>query len=163
MRCLTLAGPSLCVLICVAAPMSGSAAVERAGQAAGPAEQKTPDAEILSEPRGQGVFCGWAFMVLAREVGKQCFAGQDPEFQAQLNESVSRIDQYVIKNGQLTAADVAAFKKEQGEEGAPASVLCHGDPVVLYKLFRSKGVGAIKSLTEALVSRPGKPSWGTCT
>ena len=163
MRFPTLAGLSLFVVVCAAVPMSDSAAVEQPSQAAGPVAGITPEAEIQSEPPGEGVLCGWGFIVLAREVGKLCFAGQDAEFQARLNESVSRMDQYVIKNGKFTAADVARFKKEQGQEGAPASILCHGDPVEIYKGYRSRGAAAIKSLTDAMVSRPRKPTWGTCT
>ena len=109
------------------------------------------------------MLCGWAFMVAAREVGRQCFAGKDAEFQGALRDSVARLDAYTARNGPFAPAQIADFHKSMGKQGAPASELCQGDLRALYEGYRSVGNAAIRSLTGAMVSRPGKPTWGTCT
>ena len=163
MRFLPLVGLSPVILGVAAGPVLCSGATDHVSNPAPAPATPAPEAEVAAAPAGEGVLCGWAFLILTREVGKQCFAGQDAEFQAQLNDSVQRIDDYVAKNGNATPAEIADFKREQGHEGGPASFLCRGDALQLYAAYRSRGASAVKYLTDAMVSRPGKPTWGTCT
>lgn len=156
MRISTLAGLSFFVFVGAAVPMSGSA-----GPA--PTAPQSPDAEIRAQPPGEGVLCGWAFLVAAREVGRRCFAGQDAEFQAALQDSVSRLDAYAARNGPLTPSQIADFHKRMGKEGAATAEVCQGDLAKLYGLYRSVGGAAVRSMTDAFVARPGRPTWGDCT
>jgi hypothetical protein len=149
MRQRSLAILSIFALTCAAAPT--------------PAATPSPNAEIRSQPLGEGVLCGWAFMVAVREVGRQCFAGQDAQLGAVLQDSVSRLDAYAARNGPFAPAEIADFHKKMGKEGAPTSELCQGDLRKLYEGYRSAGDAAIRSMTDAMVSRPGRPTWGTCT
>jgi hypothetical protein len=127
---------------------------------AGPAFAQAPGAA----PRpGEGVLCGWAFVVAAQTVGKRCFAGQDAALQAELDASVAALDRYVLANSRMTPADVARFKAEQGLGAAPDKQICQGDPAALYQALRSRGAAAIRSQTEALTARAGEPTWAACT
>jgi hypothetical protein len=126
------------------------------------ADQVPPPSAIASPPPGEGVFCMYAFLVVAQQVGRRCFAGQDSDLQAQLDASVSAFDEYVRRNSDATPADIAKFKADQGHEGAPSAVLCHGDALRLYEMFRSKGATFVRSWSESMVARPGRPTWGDC-
>ena len=107
--------------------------------------------------------CGWVFLIAVREVGRRCFAGQDVEVQAQLDKSVAALDRYVMRNSKMSAADVARFHVQEGKEGAPEAQLCHGDLLPLYRQYRSMGAREIRAITDAMVSRPGPPTYGdTC-
>jgi hypothetical protein len=149
MRQRSLAAVSIFALTCAAAPS--------------PATTASRGAEIRSQPPGEGVLCGWAFMIVAREVGRQCFAGQDADFQAVLQDSVSRIDAYAARNGPFTPAQVADFHKRMGKERSPPSDLCQGDLRKVYEGYRSAGQAALRTMTDVMVSRAGRPTWGTCT
>ena len=106
--------------------------------------------------------CGWAFVAFAQNVGHVCFPGQDKAFQGEVDESVARIDAYVLKNGPDTPADIVAFKHDQAQVGRSAEELCTGDGLTMYNHFRGLAPGSVRAMTDSLVSRPGKPTWGDC-
>mgnify|MGYP001577641169 CR=1 FL=1 len=125
--------------------------------AGGPAPAAAPQL-----PPGEGVFCAAAILALAAEVGARCFPGQDSGLQAELRQSVARIDAFILQNSSTTPAELETFKKEQAHVGAPAAVLCQGDASDLYLGLRKGGPNPIRENTDLLVSRPGPPTWGTC-
>jgi hypothetical protein len=96
------------------------------------------------------------------EVGKRCFPGQDPAFQSDLARSVERLEEYVLRNSERTAEDLAAFKKEQAHVGAPEAAVCHEEAMDMYRHLAARGPEPVKSMTDELVVRPGTPKWGDC-
>ena len=96
------------------------------------------------------------------EVGRTCFPGRDPEYQAELGRSVARIDEYVLRNSTMTAADVTRFKRDQSLLGAPASELCHGDYPPMYEEAVARGTAVLRSETDRMLARPGQPTFGDC-
>jgi hypothetical protein len=113
-------------------------------------------------PAGEGVICALGISSAMKEVGDRCFAGQDPDFQAELARAVARLDEYVLTNSEWTPSDLEAFKKDQSEVGAPEARLCREDLTRMYKEMAAQGPGPVKESTDELVARPGKPSWGDC-
>jgi hypothetical protein len=111
---------------------------------------------------GAGVLCAWAMVSVVDEVGGRCFAGQDKAFQAEVHGMMIRMDAYVAANQPATAESIASFHREQGLRGAPATQLCQGDLPELYKRVRDQGVDRFKAAFDAMISRPGKPTWDTC-
>jgi hypothetical protein len=120
---------------------------------------RTPE---RTPPPGEGVVCAWAIYAVVAEIGARCFPGDAPEFQAELNRSVGRIDAYVLKNSKMTPEDVARFKRDQGHVGYPKELICQGDGLQLYQALKSGGAARLRSATDAAVARPGEPTWGTC-
>jgi hypothetical protein len=112
---------------------------------------------------GAGLLCAWAMLSVVSEVGDQCFAGQDRDFQSQVRIMVAQMDAYVAANQPATPEMIASFHKDQGLRGAPASTLCQGDLPELYKHVRDQGVGKLHAVFDEMISRPGKPTWDTCT
>lgn len=117
--------------------------------------QRTP-------PPGEGIICAWAIYAAAAEIGARCFPREAPEFQAELNRSVGRIDAYVLKNSKATPEDVARFKRDQGHVGYPKELICKGDGLQLYHSLKSVGAARLRAATDAAVGQPGEPTWGTC-
>jgi hypothetical protein len=116
-----------------------------------------------SDAPGQGMLCMWALISGAAEAGDRCFPGKDPAFQAQLHQLVGRMDAYAAKNGPATPDQIASFHQEQGLGGTPTAALCQGDAAKFYTHLRD-GVGPakVRAMVEAMISRPGKPTWSTC-
>jgi hypothetical protein len=113
-------------------------------------------------PAGEGVICLWALTSAAAEIGRLCRPGRNPAFQAELERSVSRFDDYVLSNSHVTAEDVASFKREQGFAGASESQVCTGEHPAFYDLLAARGAEALRSEVDQLLSRPGTPTWGDC-
>lgn len=128
--------------------------------AGAPAFGDTPE---QAEPPGTGVLCGWAFMAFAAEVGRQCFPGQDAEFQAELAGYVSRYDDYVARNGGATPDQIAAFKTRQGHFGDAKEVVCRRDSLEFYRAMRDMNPEERRAVVDEALARPGEPTWGTCT
>jgi len=108
--------------------------------------------------------CAWALIGTAAEFGRRCRTGQDPEVQEELAHSLSRIESYVLANSDppLTSADVDRFKREQLHIDAPEQLLCESEIGGLYSELAAKNASEIRFSTDALVQRPGVPTWGDC-
>lgn len=111
---------------------------------------------------GEGVICALAIFSAMSEVGSRRFPGEDAEFQSELARSVTRLDEYVLRNSERTIEDLSAFKKEQAHIGAPQAAVCHEEAIDMYRHMASRGPERLKSGTDELVARPGEPKWGDC-
>jgi hypothetical protein len=118
--------------------------------------------EASEPPAGEGAFCMLAIFSIANQVGLACHPGEEAEFQAALQSAVDRLGDYAVRNGGGTRSDLARFLREQGGEGRPKAMLCAGDATSIYEAFRKGGARAVRQATDKMVSRPGKPTWGTC-
>lgn len=122
-----------------------------------PAPQVTREA-----PPGEGVICAWAIYSLIEEVGRRCAPERFPENQAELRRTVQRLDDYVRANSKLTPEEIARFKTEQANVGAPEAVLCQGDALQMFESLGQTNPVELSRSIDALVARPGTPTWGTC-
>jgi hypothetical protein len=138
------------------------ASVSNAGAQDALAREAPPPPAARVPPPGEGVICALAIYTLVNEVGGQCFPGGNPEFQAEVGRSVSKLDAFVLRNSDMTRAALAKFKADQGQVGAPKERLCKGDAITLYRALESGGAQRLRSSVDDAVARPGKPTWGTC-
>ena len=118
-------------------------------------------AEEGEPPPGEGVICALGIYSAVAEVGKQCFPSQDLEFQEGVNRAVAKLDAYVLKNSETTKDDLARLKYEQSRVGKPKDIVCSSDMLKLYQGMARNGAG-VEAAVDKLVSRPGKPTWGSC-
>jgi hypothetical protein len=109
-----------------------------------------------------GVLCAWALTSIAHEVGRRCRPGQDPAFQAELDRTIQRFEDYALRNSDATPAQVAEFRRGQGMAEAPNGELCVGDPLMLYNHMAAAGVDSLRSAADELVARDAPPQWGDC-
>ncbi len=111
---------------------------------------------------GEGLICSAMLMVAAAEVGRRCAAGRDSEVQQELGRSIGRIDAFILRHSDITAADLSTFKRRQGGAALSNGEICSGDRLDLYQQFVKVGPATIRAETDRLVARPGKPTWGDC-
>jgi hypothetical protein len=129
--------------------------------AGAPAQAADPK-PLPEPPAGEGVVCAWAIYAAIAEVGRRCFPDDAPEFQAELRNSVARIDAYVAKNSKMTPDDIARFKRQQAHVDAPREAVCRGDGVTLYQNMKRGGATPLRQATDKILARAGEPTWGTC-
>ena len=114
---------------------------------------------------GQGVICSMAILNAMAEVGRRCFPGQNPEFQAELARATALIDDYVLRNSDWTPADLERFKREQAHVGDTEAFpsLCHDRDVVgMYRQMAASDLAQTRADTDRMLARPGRPTWGDC-
>ena len=121
----------------------------------------TPRAPVAAAP-GEGLICSAMFLVVAAEVGRRCFPGENIAVHDELGRSIARIDNFVLSNSATTPAQLAEFKRRQGGAALANNALCGGDRLALYRSIVTRGPAAIRADTARLVSQPGKPTWGNC-
>ncbi len=114
-----------------------------------------------SEP-GVGVICALGIYNAVAEVGRQCFPAENADFKAELAQSLAKLDTYVLQNSQFTAADLARFKQEQSGVGRPKDLVCTDEMMGMYRATVKAGAEKLTKHVDALVARPGKPTWGDC-
>lgn len=110
---------------------------------------------------GEGVFCALAISSTMAEIGKQCFPGQDQEFQTDMSRAVVKLDKFVLENSEMTQDTLTQFKIRQGGVQQPKATLCSAEMLQFYRSTAKRGA-IFDGYVEKLVSRPGKPTWGDC-
>ena len=112
---------------------------------------------------GEGVICGWAIYTALAEVAARCFSGENPAYQAEINEGLARLDAYVQKNTpSITAQQIAAFKREHGFLGMPSEELCKSPAAEIYRAIEASDRGRMRSELDQSLARAGEPTWGGC-
>lgn len=114
---------------------------------------------------GEGVFCAWAIYSVVEQVGRRCAPDASPQVQAELRRAVVALEAYVVANStELGPDEIQQFKAQQGGVGTPDALLCQGDALMMFETLAQRDPSGteLRASVDALVSRPGEPSWGTC-
>lgn len=128
-----------------------------------PAPSPAPLIASRAAPPGEGLVCAWALVVNSAEVGRRCFPGENPGFQAELERSEAKLDAFVRANGKnTTPQSIAQFKATQGHVGRPKEQVCFADAIIIYRSFEKAGVEKLREMVDKGVARPGEPTWGSC-
>ena len=143
----------------VALSVSGPSAL---GQDERGAARSSPRVEYRTAP-GEGVLCAMMMYNALHEVGRRCFPGEHPRFQAELQRRVEALDDYTLKNSKvMTSADLLRFKERHALVSRPTAELCKGEVPRLYKSAAAKDRKGYSEEFDSLVARPGEPSFGHC-
>ncbi len=113
-------------------------------------------------PPGEGVLCAAAIFGLMAEVGRRCFPDKDRAFQTELARSVEKLDEFMLRDPDWTAAKLATFKASPTRPSVDTTRLCQGDAIQMFDAIAAQGASALRVSIDKSVSRPGKPSWGDC-
>ena len=114
------------------------------------------------EVPGDGVLCLGTFVYFVEKTGKQCRAGQDPEFQARIASYARRFDDYIIRNTGGDPAFLAKFKKSQNLDSEDKSYICEGDVAKSYDNFKAQDAYKLNEAVDKLLEHDGLPSFGDC-
>ena len=106
-----------------------------------------------------GTGCFYDLVSMADRVARECHAGQDPALAAALTESVARLERMLLDKG-YKPADLEKNRLRQ-RQASPGSV-CNSNMDQLYRAMLSQGVDKLRKDTDAIIIRPGKPTYGDC-
>lgn len=115
------------------------------------------------ENPGEGIICTWMINALVAEYGRRCVAGEYPKLQVELERADRLLEAYVATNSKppMTDEQVQAFKRRHGVADAPLEEICEGWGQKMYP--RSELLASeVRRYVDALVARPGEPTWGGC-
>ncbi|WP_292062937.1 hypothetical protein [Brevundimonas sp. UBA7664] len=99
---------------------------------------------------------------MVEEVGRRCAPDHYPQAQAELRRTVQKLDDYVRDNSDFTPEEIAQFKSQQAHVGAPEAELCQGDGLEMFEHIARTDPVELSTSIDALIARPGAPTWGTC-
>jgi hypothetical protein len=122
-------------------------------------------AGVETDRSGKGaVLCAWGIYEAARAAGRACFDGQDGPFQAELERSISRIDQFILANSSrhITQAQLDERRRRGLEEVRQAGDICKGAAAQMYVALRTRGAAALGAGTDELLSVPREPVMNPC-
>lgn len=109
-----------------------------------------------------GLLCVWAVNASLVEVGRRCGGPRNAPFQAELERSVSRLEDYARRHSTEGAALMAEYRARAIVGDAQ---LCGSDMLELYQQVSERAPGAPGTLlgeTDRLLASSPPVEWGTC-
>jgi len=120
---------------------------------------------VQTDRTGKGaVLCMWGILEAVRAAGRECFKGQDPAFQAELDHSMTRIDRFIIRNSTrpVTQAALEARRVQGLQQLHAYGNICTGDAAKMYGVMRASGAAQLRAGTTELLSIPREPVTNPC-
>jgi hypothetical protein len=133
-----------------------------------PAAQAQPDRSAASDRDPQGaVLCAWHVHVSLRITGEFCFPDREG-FNALLDETIGRLDHFIIENSPTSQAEPDAAKETMRNEqrawsgtagsGSRQSI-CRAGPLVdsavaMYRHLEGQGAERLRASTDRLLATP---------
>lgn len=123
------------------------------------------DRVLRYDNSGKGaILCTWSIFETIRAVGQECYKGQDTAFQAELDRSMERIDEFIIKNSKhpVTRAEIEAERAQNLQKLRSGWYMCIGYGPRMYEDLRKKGPETLNVQTTNLLSIPREPVMNPC-
>jgi len=120
-----------------------------------------PPAERETKP-GEGVLCLGTFIYFVEKTGRMCRPGEDEEFQNRISAYTDRIDAYIIRNSDGSAATLGKFKNSQNLNSEDRNYICKGDVAQIYDAFLETEAKVMDKAVDDLLARDGPPTFGDC-
>jgi len=140
------------ILILLAGAMSATSGNART---TAPSTAKSESAQNRTD-----LTCAWTMFRTAAEVGRRCRVPRNAGFQAELEDSVLRIE----TRARQSAPAVRAQMGERGRRiaGTARARLCTRAAVSSYREMMQGEPEAMRDETDRVISLPGRPEWGAC-
>jgi hypothetical protein len=124
------------------------------------AELNTVGDDPGARPANVGLICVWAIHASEVEVGRRCRVTPAPAFQAELESSVARMEDYARRHSPARAAQMAAYRQS---EIVGDTRLCDADTVDTYNEFSHLDPARLRRDVDELLARSPAVEWGdTC-
>jgi uncharacterized short protein YbdD (DUF466 family) len=107
------------------------------------------------------VLCAWSIYIAIKETGSRCFANEDPEFKAALDDSIARIDQFITDNAPMTGEQFQRYK-QHATDFTNSFDVCSRDYKMMYEAMRKAGPNEIRDSTARMLAVPRKPAMNPC-
>jgi hypothetical protein len=140
------------VLILLAGAMSATS---------GSARTIAPSASESESPQPRtDLTCAWTMFRAAAETGRRCRVPHNAGFQAELEDSVSRIETRARQSWPAVGAQMA----DRGRRiaGTARARLCTRAALSAYRDMTQGEPEAMRDETDRVIALPGHPQWGTC-
>ncbi len=128
--------------------------------------QEAPGGDAAAEKAAKQhapVLCVWTLLLATQLVGQRCHPGEDPELQAELDKSISRVDAFIMANDHTATKErVDAFKQSFKDQSASVSICANPGAEAMYDDAKKAGPGKIHSDTDDLVAIPRAPTKEGC-
>lgn len=138
-------------------PLLLAMAVIAAGPGSAQMAEPPPGQQIWSP--STGLICIWAIEASLLEVGRRCDGPRNLAFEAELAESVTRIEDYARRQSPQTAAFMADYRARLIEQDAEA---CNVDALGMYRAMSSISPDRLRGEMEELLASSPPVEWGTC-
>jgi hypothetical protein len=109
------------------------------------------------------VLCSWWISIEMRLTSDRCFPNEDSELKAALDESIEKMDQFIMDNMPMTQEQFADFKQKT-VSALGGMHACRGAYMDMYEHIRHAPVDrqAIRERTLKLLAVPRKPAANPC-
>jgi hypothetical protein len=124
--------------------------------------QQSSEADEIDTSGHGAVLCIYMINLHAAVTGRVCYPGKDEVLQSALDESLARIEAFVLENSSISAAELARWRQEYTDRQKDSGQLCSGESADLYKTLRDRGAEALRASTDKLLSVPRKPVMNPC-
>lgn len=125
-----------------------------------PAASAAPQSAPRERPAGEGVLCALALYSGIVEVARRCTPETAPALQAELVRQVERLEAYSLANG-MTPEALADFKR-QNLAGPSDPAMCAAYMEDGFESALTVDPADLRAGVDAMVARPGAPTWGSC-
>ena len=106
-----------------------------------------------------GLVCIWAIYATLLEVGKRCGGARNDPFEAELERSVSRLEDHARRRSPAGAALMADYRARRIDGDAQ---LCHSDALGMYAQMARVAPEAVRGETDRMLASSPPVEWGSC-
>jgi hypothetical protein len=128
--------------------------------ASGSASIAEPPATAQSPQGRTDLTCAWTMFRTAAEVGSRCGVPRNAGFQAELEDSVSRIETRARQSAPAVRAQMAVRGRRIA--GTALVRLCTRAAMIAYRDMTQGEPEAMRDETDRVIALPGRPQWGVC-
>jgi len=117
----------------------------------------------MTDRSKEPVLCVWSLYAGAQAIGRRCFRGKDAAFQRELENSVTKVEEFIVANSSShpTRSQLAARRASMAPDmNDPA--FCQSDVVGFYLAFSDQGAEALRRYTDELLVTPREPTMDPC-
>jgi hypothetical protein len=118
-----------------------------------------PAAESDVVGGGAGLICLWAIFATMAEVGRRCDVPRNAPFEAELERSASRLENYARRRAPAEAAFMADYRARQIDGDAQ---LCSPDALAMYGQMARARPAALRGEADRLLASSPPVAWGSC-
>lgn len=122
-----------------------------------------------NDPQG-GVLCVWSIYISIQRIGAVCFP-EETAFQTALDETVRRMDDFIIANMPTTREVLDAARRDSLRMSGTDEIVpqrCRGsdrrarDMLNMYRHSRMSGADSMRAEVDRLLATPRRPSMNPC-
>jgi hypothetical protein len=106
-----------------------------------------------------GLICVWAIYATMSEVAKRCGGASNAPFEAELERSISRLEDYARRRSPAGAVLMSDYRTRHIAGDAQ---LCHSDALEMHAQMARVAPEAVRGETDRMLASSPPVEWGSC-